>query len=60
MKVRWPGRRPPVIRRAEVGELVDETSCNYFLRPLVRRDLSPSKVGHFAGPASAEQAPDPS
>jgi hypothetical protein len=34
-------------------------SCNYFLRRLVRRDLSPSKVGHFAGPASAEQAPDP-
>jgi hypothetical protein len=35
-------------------------SCNYFLRRLVRRDLSPSKVGHFAGPASADQAPDPS
>jgi hypothetical protein len=35
-------------------------SCNYFLRRLVRRDLSPSKVGHFAGPSSAEQAPDPS
>jgi hypothetical protein len=35
-------------------------SCNYFLRRLVRRDLSPSKVGHFAGPASAEQALDPS
>jgi hypothetical protein len=34
-------------------------SCNYFLRRLVRRDLSPSKVGHFAGPASAEQAADP-
>jgi hypothetical protein len=34
-------------------------SCNYFLRRLVRRDLSSSKVGHFAGPASAEQAPDP-
>jgi hypothetical protein len=34
-------------------------SCNYFLRRLVRRDLSPSKVGHFAGPASADQAPDP-
>jgi hypothetical protein len=35
-------------------------SCNYFLRRLVRRDLSRSKVGHFAGPASAAQAPDPS
>jgi hypothetical protein len=35
-------------------------SCNYFLRRLVRRDLSRSKVGHFAGPPSHEQAPDPS
>jgi hypothetical protein len=35
-------------------------SCNYFLRRLVRRDLSTSKVGHFAGPTSVEQAPDPS
>lgn len=34
-------------------------SCNYFLRRLVRRDLATSRVGHFAGPASAEQAPDP-
>jgi hypothetical protein len=34
-------------------------SCNYFIRRLVRRDLSTSKVGHFAGPASAAQAPDP-
>jgi hypothetical protein len=34
-------------------------SCNYFLRRLVRRDLSTSKVGHFAGPASVEQAPNP-
>ena len=34
-------------------------SCNYFLRRLVRRDLSTSKVGHFAGPASPAQAPDP-
>jgi hypothetical protein len=34
-------------------------SCNFFLRRLVRRDLATSKVGHFAGPASAEQAPDP-
>ena len=35
-------------------------SCNYFLRRLVRRDLARSKVGHFAGPPSHEQAPDPS
>jgi hypothetical protein len=34
-------------------------SCNYFLRRLVRRDLSRSKVGHFAGPPSHQQAPDP-
>jgi hypothetical protein len=34
-------------------------SCNYFLRRLVRRDLSPSKIGHFAGPPSHEAAPDP-
>jgi hypothetical protein len=34
-------------------------SCNYFLRRLVRRDLSPSKVGYFAGPPSSEQAPNP-
>jgi hypothetical protein len=34
-------------------------SCNYFLRRLVRRDLAKSRVGHFAGPSSAEQAPDP-
>jgi hypothetical protein len=35
-------------------------SCNYFLRRLVRRDLSRSKVGHFAGPPSPAEAPDPS
>jgi hypothetical protein len=34
-------------------------SCNYFLRRLVRRDLSRSKVGHFSGPPSHQQAPDP-
>jgi hypothetical protein len=34
-------------------------SCNFFLRRLVRRDLATSRVGHFAGPPSAEQAPDP-
>jgi hypothetical protein len=34
-------------------------SCKYFLRRLVRRDLSPSRVGHFPGPPSPEQAPDP-
>jgi hypothetical protein len=34
-------------------------SCNYFLRRLVRRDLARSKVGHFVGPSSPEQAPDP-
>jgi hypothetical protein len=34
-------------------------SCNFFLRRLVRRDLATSRVGHFAGPGSVEQAPDP-
>jgi hypothetical protein len=34
-------------------------SCNYFLRRLVRRDLAASKVGHFSGPPSADQAADP-
>jgi hypothetical protein len=34
-------------------------SCNFFLRRLVGRDLAPSRVGHFTGPPSAEQAPDP-
>jgi hypothetical protein len=34
-------------------------SCNYFLRRLVRRDLATSRVGHFAGPPTVEQAPDP-
>lgn len=34
-------------------------SCKFFLRRLVRRDLATSRVGHFAGPASPEQAPDP-
>jgi hypothetical protein len=34
-------------------------ACNFFLRRLVRRDLATSRVGHFAGPSSPEQAPDP-
>ncbi|HTT94258.1 MAG TPA: hypothetical protein VMF55_06270 [Solirubrobacterales bacterium] len=34
-------------------------ACNFFLRRLVRRDLATSRVGHFAGPASPDQAPDP-
>jgi hypothetical protein len=34
-------------------------SCNYFLRRLVRRDLAASRVGHFAGPPSADRAADP-
>jgi hypothetical protein len=34
-------------------------ACNFFLRRLVRRDLETSRVGHFAGPRSAEQAPSP-
>jgi len=34
-------------------------ACNFFLRRLVRRDLDTSKVGHFTGPHTAEQTPDP-
>jgi hypothetical protein len=34
-------------------------ACNFFLRRLVRRDLDTSRVGHFAGPHSAGQTPDP-
>ena len=34
-------------------------ACTFFLRRLVRRDLATSKVGQFAGPGSADQAPDP-
>jgi len=34
-------------------------SCNFFLKRLVRRDLATSRVGHFAGPGSPEEAPDP-
>jgi hypothetical protein len=34
-------------------------ACTFFLRRLVRRDLAASRVGHFAGPDSAAQAPDP-
>lgn len=34
-------------------------ACNYFLRRLARGDLAASRVGHFAGPATPEQAPDP-
>lgn len=34
-------------------------ACTFFLRRLVNRDLAESRVGHFAGPGSAEQTPDP-
>ena len=44
----------------ETQSRIHVVACNYFLRRLVRRDLATSKVGHFAGPASAERAPDPS
>jgi hypothetical protein len=44
---------------ANTQSRIHVVSCKYFLRRLVRRDLSPSRVGHFAGPTSPEQAPDP-
>jgi hypothetical protein len=34
-------------------------ACNFFLRRLVRRDLATSRIGHFSGPDSAAQTPDP-
>lgn len=34
-------------------------ACTFFLRRLVRRELSQSRVGTYAGPRSAEQAPEP-
>jgi hypothetical protein len=34
-------------------------ACNFFLRRLARRELETSRVGHFPGPASAAQTPDP-
>lgn len=44
---------------ASTQSKIHVVSCNYFLRRLARRDLATSRVGHFAGPASPEQAPDP-
>lgn len=44
---------------ANTQSKIHVVSCNYFLRRLARRDLATSQVGHFAGPASPEQAPDP-
>jgi hypothetical protein len=35
-------------------------SCKFFIRRLARHDLAASRVGHFAGPPSVDQAPDPS
>jgi hypothetical protein len=43
----------------ETQSRIHVVACNYFLHRLVRRDLATSKVGHFAGPRSAEQTPDP-
>ncbi len=34
-------------------------ACHFFLRQLVRRDLDVSEVQFFAGPATAEDTPDP-
>lgn len=34
-------------------------ACHFFLRQLVKRDLAVSEVHHFAGPATAEETPDP-
>ena len=34
-------------------------ACHFFLRRLIRRDLSRSKVGRFVGPHTADETPDP-
>ena len=34
-------------------------ACHFFLRQLVKRDLDVSPVGHFAGPHTAAETPDP-
>ena len=34
-------------------------ACHFFLRQLVRRDLDVSEVQFFAGPATAEETPEP-
>jgi len=34
-------------------------ACHYFLRQLVKRELDVSRVQDFAGPATAEETPDP-
>jgi hypothetical protein len=34
-------------------------ACHSFLRSLVHRQLDVSKVGHFTGPTSVDEAPDP-
>jgi len=44
---------------ANTQSRIHVVACTFFLRRLVRRDLDTSRVGHFAGPRSAEQAPPP-
>lgn len=44
---------------AQTQSRIHVLSCNFFLRRLARRQLQTSHVGTYAGPPSAEQAPDP-
>jgi hypothetical protein len=44
---------------ANTQSKIHVVSCNYFLRRLARRDLATSRVGHFAGPPSPAEAPNP-
>jgi hypothetical protein len=38
---------------AHTQSRVHVVACHFFLRRLVRRDLEPSRIGHFAGSAAA-------
>jgi hypothetical protein len=44
---------------AQTQSRIHVLACNFFLRRLAGRELEASKIGSFAGPPSAEQAPDP-
>ncbi len=44
---------------AQTQSRIHVLACNFFLRRLARGELEPSRVGSFAGPKSAEDAPDP-
>ena len=44
---------------AQTQSRIHVLACNFFLRRLVGRELSVSRVGRFAGPSTAAQTPEP-